>query len=138
MEIKNKLYFLLLLFSINVLSQQLSDSEINKLKSLEVDVSNISFDTSKVNSDLKQLLRKDTARKSNKTTAIVLSSISVLTIAGGILAIENDNSDGYQSIGGVMLVSTGLISGGVSLPFWFYTEKRKRERNQLIKLYKNE
>lgn len=133
MKFHKKIICVLTFFTItlNVFSQ-FTAKEKKQLNSLEIDVSKLDLKDIIINNNLKLILEKDNARKSNKTTAIVLTSISLLSITAGAIVFDNYSTKLSGIIGGSGLVGAGLISGGISIPFWIYTEKRRKQRNKLI------
>ena len=81
---------------------------------------------------------KDRKRKITKTTAIIFTSLSILsTTFGAKLITDNKNSEeGVGQSIGTIFIAGGVASAGISIHLFNFTSKRKKERNKLIELYK--
>lgn len=129
-----KIVILILLFSfLNGLSQTLSEKEIAKLDLLEIKTESLNLENIIVQKDLKEILKLERKRKTNKTIGIVMTTISVsgLILGGALLSKDNGLTDVY----GGMIVGSGVVYGGISIPFWVSSKKRKKERDELIKMF---
>ena len=90
--------------------------------------------------DLNKILILEKKRRKNKRTGIILTSLSVLTTAYGIIALSYDKSnDGtgraiQETIGGISL-GLGVVSAGISIPIFKSSKKRKNERDKLIEKF---
>ena len=135
---KNIVYIVIALLSFSVYSQKLSDKEINKLNYLNVETSKLDLQDLNIQSNLNKILDLDRKRKTNKTVAIVLTSIAASGIVlGGIVLANKNNEEGKalsNTVGGLVM-GGGAIYGGISIPFWSASKKRKKERDQLIKMF---
>ncbi len=121
----------------NTTAQNFNKKEIKKLNSFQIDLQQIDFNKPENKLNLDLILKKDRLRKANKNWAIVLVSLSALTTASGIklLSESNDDIEGLAGAMGAMLTVGGVISGGVSIPLFISSKKRKNERDKLIKLF---
>jgi len=74
-----------------------------------------------------------------------LATLSVLSITGGILILtQDDNQDtnrdydkasAYREFIGGFLFATGVLEGGISIPIFVSSKKKRRSRNKKIKIY---
>jgi len=129
-----KILILLLLFSFfNGKSQTFSEKQIAKLNLLEVKTENLNLESIEIQKKLNKILELERKRKTNKTIGIVLTGISVsgMILGGVLLSKKNIVTDVY----GEMMLAGGLIYGGISIPFWVSSKKRKQERDELIKMF---
>ena len=129
-----KILILLLLFSFfNGKSQTFSEKQIAKLNLLEVKTENLNLESIEIQKKLNKILKLERKRKTNKTIGIVLTGISVsgMILGGVLLSKKNIVTDVY----GEMMLAGGLIYGGISIPFWVSSKKRKQERDELIKMF---
>jgi len=129
-----KIVILILLFSFfNGKSQTLSEKQIAKLNLLEIKTQNLDLENAEIQKKLNKILTLERKRKTNKTFGIVLSGISVSgMILGGVLLSKKNNA---TDVLGKMMLGGGLIYGGISIPFWVSSKKRKQERDELIKMF---
>ena len=114
-------------------SQNLNEKEIYKLKKLNINTEKVDLTDLNLQLNLKNILNLDRKRKTNKTVAIVYTSISAgsLLLGGVLLSKYNGLADIF---GGVMITG-GVVSGGISIPFWVASNKRKKERDRFIDLF---
>lgn len=119
-------------------SQNFKNYEFERLKSFEINTNSIDLNNSKQFLDLKSILKKDQNRKTYKTIAIVLTTLSLSTITYGSKIIKNSINDkeGLGASIGVMIVTAGVVELGVSIPLYINSNKKRKERNSLIELYK--
>jgi hypothetical protein len=64
--------------------------------------------------------------------------LTILSTAFGVKLIS-DNKNSEEGVGhsiGVMFVTGGVISAGISVPLFISSSKRKKERDKLLELYK--
>jgi len=129
-----RIVIIILLFSFfNGRSQTLSEKQIAKLNLLEIKTQNLDLESIEIQNRLNKILTLERKRKTNKTIGIVLTGCSVLsTILGGVLLSKKNN---VTDVYGGMMLAGGLIYGGVSIPFWVSSKKRKQERDELIKMF---
>ena len=62
---------------------------------------------------------------------------AVSLIHGSILIYKGNNAKGghdFPSLFGGLMIASGVIYGGISIPFWASSRKRKKERDKLIKI----
>ena len=129
-----KIAILILLFSFfNGISQTLSEKEIVKLNLLEIKTENLNLENNTVQKDLNEILKLERKRKTNKTLGIVMTTMSVsgMVLGGVLLSKDHILSDVF----GGMMVAGGVVYGGISIPFWVSSKKRKKERDELIKMF---
>ncbi len=135
---KQSIIYCLFLISLSIQGQTLSDKQIDKLNYLQVQTDQLSLDNLDIQKDLNTILVLDRKRKTNKTVAIVLTSIAASGIVlGGIVIANGTNSEGsaISSVVGGLTMAGGAIYGGISIPFWSAAKKRKKERDALVKMF---
>lgn len=131
--------FLFILLSYTVNAQTLSEKKIDKLNALSINTDRLNLNDITIQKSLNEILKLDRKRKTNKTFGIVLSSISAVGIISGLLLVSRRNSqttghDFATPIGGI-IIAGGVAYGGISIPFWISSSKRKKERDELMKLF---
>ncbi len=131
---KFNLILLLLFFLVNTMySQNLNEKEIYKLKKLNINTEKVDLTDLNLQLNLKNILNLDRKRKTNKTVAIVYTSISAASLLlGGVLVSKNN---GLADLFGGIMITSGVVYGGISIPFWIASNKRKKERDKLINLF---
>ncbi len=137
MEAKTLLISLFILTSHYCLSQNFNEKENKKFHSLKIDLNKIDLNNQENISNLNLILRKDKFRRINKTLGITLAIHSLVSTVLGIALVSDRKGDpeGMASgIGSVMLVGSA-ISGGFSIPLLIVSSKRKKERDELLKLF---
>jgi len=136
---KNILLIFLILISFKNYSQNFKEKELKKIESFGINLTEFDFNEKKVINDWNLILKKEKKRKKNKTIGIVLTSLSALTTAFGIYVISNTRNEGegesFGDVIGGMAIAVGVIEGGISIPLYISSSKRRKERNKLIKLY---
>jgi len=136
---KNILLIFLILISFKNYSQNFKEKELKKIESFGINLTEFDFNEKKVINDWNLILKKEKKRKKNKTIGIVLTSLSALTTAFGIYVISNTQNEGegesFGDVIGGMAIAVGVIEGGISIPLYISSSKRRKERNKLIKLY---
>ncbi|PKP44491.1 MAG: hypothetical protein CVT95_10980 [Bacteroidetes bacterium HGW-Bacteroidetes-12] len=143
---KNILLFCLMIFTLKVNSQSFNEYEVPKINSFGLNLNELDLSNQKVNNDLKSILKKEQQRKSNKSTSIVLAALSVLTTTTGIIIVSKpktvnemdylNEAGAYENLIGGFFIAAGVIEAGISIPLFFTSNKRKKERDKLIELYK--
>ena len=113
-----------------VCQAQFTPKKIEKLNQLDIKTYSLKLEDNQIQQDLNQILTLDKKRKSNKVWAIVFSSVAVASAIAGSVALDKDEPLTYFP-GGVLLLG-GVVYGGVSVPFWISSHKRKKERDVLI------
>ncbi|SMO76803.1 hypothetical protein SAMN06265379_10742 [Saccharicrinis carchari] len=137
---KNPLLLILLFSSICAKSQNIPNHKIYRLNQLGISTQNINLHKPSIQNDLNKILSFERKRKTNKTWAVVLSSVSAVgIITGSAILLSNrpnakpDNT--FNSTMGGIVVAGGAIYAGVSLPFWVSSRKWKKKRNKLKRIY---
>lgn len=129
-----KITLLILLLSIfSGLSQVLSKKEIRNLQELNIKTESLDLHNLNIQKDLNTIIVLDRKRKTNKTIGIVLTSLSATSMILGGTLLSKDQE--ITKVFGGAFVTGGIIYGGISIPFWISSKKRKRERNKLIKKF---
>lgn len=139
---KTRICIILLFSFISIVlhGQELKPRQIRKIESFGIDYNRLRNENIDYN-NFAEILILDRKRKKNKTIGYVFSSVGLLTVTGGILALTNiksnpnndmDESGAYQAVIGGILTSIGAIEIGVSIPLFISSKKRKNERNQRI------
>ena len=130
---------IVLFFSAIVVGQNLSEKDILKLNKLQVNTQNFDLKNSKVQQDLNAILKLESKRKTNKTIAISLTTVSIATIiVGGILISKGDAPNSKDNLAtpiGIIFTAGGVLEAGISIPFWVFTHKRKKQRDKMIQLF---
>ena len=129
-----KLVLLILIFTFfSGLSQNISEKEILKLNKLNVKTENLDFYNLNIKNDLNKILNLDRKRRKNKTVGIILTSASVTSFILGGTLLSKDN--GITDVFGGIMIAGGAVYGGISIPFWNSSKKRKKERDELIQMF---
>lgn len=133
-----KITLLVLLMAHNSFSQSFKNYEIKRLNMLEINTDSIARINALNYLNLQTILLKERKRKTNKAAAIALTSLSALTISFGAKIFSNSRNDkeGLGQSLGTMIIAAGIVQLGVSIPLLVSSNKRKKERDQLIELYK--
>ncbi|TCI92138.1 hypothetical protein [Tenacibaculum sp. M341] len=116
-----------LLVSFNIISQSLSDTQMLKLDELRVDTNDLNLRDETIRKDLNRILTLETKRKTNKTLGIIFTAASAVSFLSGCAVVSEGN--GSSDIFGGLLITSGIVSGGVSIPFWVSSRHRKLERD---------
>ena len=126
--------FFSLLFLVNTTySQNFNEKERNKLETLNINIERLDLTDLNLQLNLKNILKLERKRKTNKTVAIICTSISATSLLlGGALVSRNN---GLAHIFGVAMITEGVVYGGISIPFWVASNKRKKERDRFIDLF---
>ena len=129
-----RIILLISIFSfLNGFSQDFSEKEIAKLNKLNIKTESLNLNDFKIQKDLNEILNLEKKRKTNKTFGIILTTLSLATITAGIIEVSKKN-DLNQTLGTVGIVA-GIIEGGISIPLWKSSKKRKKERDELLKKF---
>ena len=128
---KTALIYTLFFLSITTIAQNLSDKKIIKLDKLNINTGNLNLQDSIIQKDLNLIIKLDRKRKTNKTVAIVFTVVAGVITTAGLSMVSNSN--GIVQIIGTGVLTSGLVSGGISIPFWIASTKRKKERDKLMK-----
>lgn len=131
---KQTITFVLLLTCLFINAQQLSERKLEKLYDLNVDTSHLNLDDLTIQKNLNDILTFDRKRKQNKTIAIIYTSLGVSGLALGGAVYSNKDAFLGEIFGGALMVS-GAGAVIISVPFWVATRNRKRDRDELIKMF---
>ena len=137
-RVKWKISFLFLLLSGSLFSQSFKPKQVKVLSQLGIDTTAMRTAPVQAVVTLNQILKKEHQRKANKTTAIVFSSLSAFYLATGtyfLLKPATGEEAGINPTIGGILISGGVIMGGISVPFWIISNKRKKQRDKLLQAY---
>ncbi len=135
---KRILVILALLIGFYSQAQVLIKEEIQRLDKLKISAAQVNLHDYKVQKDLSRILEIDRKRRTNKTFAIVFTSLAAIGIGAGAYMIYegNRNDEGYGFVSSFMgtfyIIGSTTVYGGISIPFWIGASKRKRERDRLI------
>ena len=124
----------------NLHSQKLTSKSLNKLSELNIQYSNFDTNDLKIQTDFNKILKLDRKRKTNKTFGVIFSSISVVgIITGSIMRYQGNKikeGHNFQGVLGALMIGSGVVYGGISVPFWICKKKRRKERDLLLLKYK--
>jgi len=142
MKRKFTLLILIGLFCIPISAQELKKRELKRISKLEINTEDYNISEEKLTKDLREILRKERKRKSNKTSGIILTSLSALSLGLGtaILATPVDSEGhkkAFRNVIGGFFIGTGAIEGGIGIPLLFVSKKRRKERDLLIQELNN-
>lgn len=127
---------ILLTFSSESFSQEFSKRERHRLERFD-----IAFDSIKQYNEIELLnlnafLKSDKQYRRRKNTGIIMASAGALIAGLGIITITSNDADyeakPFVNILGGFIIATGSATAGLSIPFFCSSNKRKRERNELI------
>jgi hypothetical protein len=104
----------------------------------EINTDSIALKNSLNYLNFKTILVNEQKRKTNKTLAIALTSLSALTMTYGakIISSSRNDKEGLGQTIGTMFIAAGIVQLGVSVPLFVSSNKRKKDRDKLIELYK--
>ena len=129
-------------FSTQVSSQELEQTELNKIYRLGINTANIDNYDTQLTNDFREILRAERKRKVNKTMGIILSSLSAVSLGVGTAVITTPSESMAENvladITGGFLIVTGVIEGGFGIPLLLASNKRKKQRDKLIQKYQNQ
>ena len=134
---KNILLIFLILIAFKNYLQILTKKKITKIENFGIKVTNYNLNEQQVITDWNLIIDKDRKRKKTKVVAIIFSTLSILSTTMGVRIIS-ENKNAEEGIGqsiGMMFVAGGIASAGISVPLFISSSKRKKERNELIKIY---
>ena len=134
---KNILLIFLILIAFKNYSQILTKKKITKIENFGIKVTNYNLNEQQVITDWNLIIDNDRKRKKTKVVAIIFSTLSILSTTMGVRIIS-ENKNAEEGIGqsiGMMFVAGGIASAGISVPLFISSSKRKKERNELIKIY---
>lgn len=131
---------LLLFIGFNNYAQYFEPSEIKTLNSLGLELNLNAIGNENHIQSLETILNKERERQKKKTTGIVMIAIAALSTSAGILVLSGNSEDGQETaikgtIGGVC-IGAGVISGGISIPFFKSAKNKRKERDQLVQKQK--
>ncbi len=124
----------LVILSIYGRSQDPANGMLDRPEIPNLNVHTLDLKNLEVQRNLDEILRLERKRKGNKTVGIILSSVSVTAILGGgaMLLKGGREEHGILTALGGIAISSGVVSGGISVAFWDSSKRRKRERDRLI------
>ena len=133
-------FVLISTFSFSQTNNDFNEKDKRKIEKLGLNISKFDLKNRNDTKDLNLILRLDKKRKTNKILSIIFTTSAAISIVGGSkLIIDAHNRDKtYSSLDsaiGTVFVAGGVIYGGVSIPFWISSKKRKNERDKLIRIY---
>lgn len=139
-NLRNVLLIYLLCSNYIISAQSLTKRDVEKLNSLEINIREVNFNKVSIQKELNRILSLEKKRRANKTIASIATgmSISGLLIGGIITSQKKDIVEGkliYSEPVGRFMMKAGAVWGGLSIPFWILTSKRKKQRDKLIKLF---
>ena len=136
---KKIILFVLLLLTFGLQGQNLTEKQLNKLKTYGIPTKKFDYNNEIIQANLKLILLKDKKRKTNLVTGIVFSSLAIATTAFGAKIIDNskNNEEGLGQAIGSMFIAGGIIELGISVPFYISSHKRKKERDNIIQMYQS-
>lgn len=136
---KKIILFVLLLLTFGLQGQNLTEKQLNKLKTYGIPTKKFDYNNEIIQANLKLILLKDKKRKTNLVTGIVFSSLTIATTAFGAKIIDNskNNEEGLGQAIGSMFIAGGIIELGISVPFYISSHKRKKERDNIIQMYQS-
>ena len=131
------LNLLLLIICFEGFSQSFTEQEIKQINHLGINTNLYDLDDIKIHDDFSNVLKLNHRRKSNKTSGIILGSISLLTASYGVYVLTTDFGifNGFTDRIGGVFVGVGIVSGGFSIKLFNSSKKRKKERDELIEIY---
>ena len=143
---KNKILLLsLILLSITVNSQEFKEKEITKIENFGIDFESLNKSDPNIQQDLNSILLHNKKRRRRKTAAIILGSLSAVTTSIGIIQVakkgdesnasRRNEAEAYENLIGSFLIAVGTIEAGIAIPLFISSKKKKRKRNELIKIY---
>ena len=124
-----------------VFAQELKPREYKTLHRLGLEISPAQTDTLQSIATLQEILKKERQVKVSKSLGIVFSVFSAVSLGFGtalLLANKGNGSDSdvmVGSIGTIMMVSGGIYAG-VSIPLLLHAKKRKNQRDRRIRSFK--
>lgn len=128
-----KFALLILLFSFTYgFSQKYPEERLELLKELKVEIENINLKDDKIQLKLNEILSLDNKRKTNQTLAIITTTASILSFVAGGTLLANEEKNFFTDLYGGFFITGGVIYGSISVPFWIYNNKRRKERDELI------
>ncbi|MDO6743114.1 hypothetical protein Q4553_00865 [Tenacibaculum soleae] len=78
---------------------------------------------------LNKILKLDKKQKTNKTIAIVLSSMAIT----GLIFSGTTSNKSSKEIDKINYMIGGVVYGGVSIPFWVSSKRRKRQIDKNVR-----
>jgi len=148
---KHALYWVLvvLLSSWVIKAQDLTQRQHQQLLNLGVSYDTLWQGQARYNSELLLALKKHRKHKKNKVIGSVLGGVGILSATTGVLLLTQGRKDQMSGNGeesalplrdifGGVLLATGALEIGVSIPFFVASKKRKKERSVLLEKHKNQ
>ncbi|SHG98387.1 hypothetical protein SAMN05444372_112113 [Flavobacterium micromati] len=128
---------MLLVFN-NCISQSFKKYELRRLSSFEIETETNDIYQTKNYLDLKNILEKEQIQRTRKTEAIIFASLSILTTAFGAITYSNSRNaeNGIGQSIGTLFMGIGVVKSGISIRLFVSSNKRKKQRDELIESYK--
>lgn len=107
------------------------------MKSWNIPTENLQWQQNgQLQQNLNQILSFDKKRRANKAWAIGISATAVIGTALGIHLLSNDQP--ITDTFGFVMIGGSAVTAGLSVPFWLFTNKRKKDRDRAIKKLNDE
>ncbi|PCE64911.1 hypothetical protein [Sediminicola luteus] len=118
-------------------AQYLSEKDIDRLDELGVYSTIPLEDLPSYENQFRSILESDKKMRRNKTSAILVGALGVVSSLSGILIMSSDSGNGISNtLMGGGINGIGVIEMGVSLVLFNTSKKRKQERNALLERLK--
>lgn len=132
----------LFLGTLNINGQEFTNKEEKRLSKIGIEISDIDSIGKQLNNDLDKILSLERKRKSNKTSGIILTSLSAFSLGLGTAIIATPvDSDGHEmafrNLAGGIFIASGAIEGGIGIPLLFVSKRKRKQRDLLLSKYSN-
>lgn len=128
---------LLLASGFTTYAQDIKPRELQKLRSFQIETTELNLKDSVVIKDLRSIVRLDRKNTGNKIVSISLASLSVATTILSLRTFKESKGDEEglgQTIGSLLLVPAA-IEMGIAIPVFLKSNRQKKERDRMIKKY---
>lgn len=123
-------------------SQEINRHEIKRLDRLGVSLDSIDRSDELDVLNLEALVKSDLQYRRRKRAGFILAGAGALITIVGIATIVNNDAEyeakAYASMIGGAVITLGAGSAGLSIPLFNSSQKRKRQRDALIKILQEE
>ena len=135
---RHLLALILLTLPIWVQGQTIDNKKLMRVNQFGIDTTYLNLADYETQIDLHLMLKKDRQIRSNKIAGYSLLAASAISTTVGIVLINKYVQSGEPLIllPALMISSGGPIYGGISIPFFIQANKKKKERDNLIKTFK--
>ena len=134
--LKSVILFFTVLCSFQVFSQQINSHEKRRLDKFSISLDSIDRTNELDVLNLQALVKSDLQCRRRKRAGFIFAGAGALLTTLGIMTVANNDAEGegkaYGSVIGGTVIAVGVISAGVSIPFFISAKKRKRQRESLI------